>query len=69
MNTTDITTFKYGVNIYSNCVAHVIKSWKDVSNRKYVTLCGRAGGGNSALMNEVPSCYEVCEKCLAKEAN
>jgi len=61
----DLTIYKYGANIYTNA-AHVIKSWKSVSDRKYTTLCGRAGGGNSALYIELPSCFNLCPKCAER---
>jgi hypothetical protein len=64
--TIDLTTYRYGVNVYSNLTAHIIKSWKNVSDRKYTTLCGRAGGGNSSLFVELPSCFDLCPKCAER---
>jgi len=60
------TTVEYGANIYTNA-AHIIKVWKNRSERKYTTLCGRAGGGNSALFEgTLPSCYDLCPRCAEK---
>lgn len=67
MNATTEQT-QYGVNIYT-MKAHIVKRWKDYEARSYVTVCGRAGGGNSAVFEGLPTCYDLCPRCAEKATN
>lgn len=65
MNEQATERIQYGVNIYT-MKAHIIKRWQDYATRSYVTLCGRAGGGNAGVMEDLPSCYDLCPRCAGK---